>query len=50
VLAARAADPALLEVEGEPGILERFLKRLPGKAPPLATIERITRNVRGPGG
>jgi hydrogenase maturation protein HypF len=31
----------VLEVEGEPGAVERFLERLPREAPPLATVERV---------
>jgi hydrogenase maturation protein HypF len=32
----------LLEVEGEPFAVERFLRRLSGEAPPLAVVERVT--------
>jgi hydrogenase maturation protein HypF len=31
----------VLEVEGDPAAVERFLERLPREAPPLATVERV---------
>jgi hydrogenase maturation protein HypF len=35
----------LLEVEGSPMVVERFLERLVAEAPPLASIERVSRET-----
>ena len=40
----------LLEVEGEPADVERFLERLPLEAPPLALVERVVVRDREPRG
>jgi hydrogenase maturation protein HypF len=37
----------LLEVEGEPAAVERFLARLSREAPPLAAVERVRSRARG---
>ncbi len=39
------AHGVLLEVEGEPTAVDRFLARLPSEAPPLAVVEQV--RVRG---
>jgi hydrogenase maturation protein HypF len=38
----------VLEVEGEPSAVERFLERLPREAPPLATIEAVAHEPVAP--
>jgi hydrogenase maturation protein HypF len=40
----------LLEVEGEPAAVERFLERLRSEAPPLARIERVVTRALEPSG
>ena len=40
----------LLEVEGPGAAVEAFLERLPREAPPLASVERVTRSVLEPVG
>jgi hydrogenase maturation protein HypF len=40
----------LLEVEGDSASVERFLRRLPGEAPPLAAVERVTAERLAPTG
>jgi hydrogenase maturation protein HypF len=40
----------LLEVEGEPVCVERFLARLPAEAPPLARVEQVRPGERAPTG
>jgi hydrogenase maturation protein HypF len=40
----------LIEVEGDPGAVERFLARLSAEAPPLASIERVLSSRIAPTG
>ena len=40
----------LLEVEGEPSAIERFMVRLSGDAPPLAVIESVRAQAVAPTG
>ncbi len=40
----------MLEVEGESGLVDRFLARLGAEAPPLATVERVLSESRAPDG
>jgi hydrogenase maturation protein HypF len=40
----------LLEVEGDSASVERFLRRLPDEAPPLAAVERVTAERLAPTG
>jgi hydrogenase maturation protein HypF len=40
----------LLEVEGPAGSVERFMRRLPAEAPPLAAVERVTAEELAPTG
>ena len=40
----------LLEVEGPPGAVARFLERLPEEAPPLAAVERVETEEEDPRG
>ena len=40
----------LLEVEGEPAAVERFLERLAAEAPPLAVVERVSSSEVQPAG
>jgi hydrogenase maturation protein HypF len=40
----------VLEVEGDPAAVERFLERLPREAPPLATVEAVAHEPVAPRG
>jgi hydrogenase maturation protein HypF len=40
----------LVEVEGDPLAVDRFVARLPSEAPPLARVERVAREERTPSG
>jgi hydrogenase maturation protein HypF len=44
------ARGVVLEVEGDPAAVERFLERLPREAPPLATVEAVAHEPVAPRG
>ena len=44
------AHGVLIEVEGSPASVDRFLARLPSEAPPLAVVERVVSDELAPGG